>query len=296
MTQQKAHPPLWIRSLVLLRPAGGPAIELLARLTTACAAFSEATAFHFCGAPHRAKAFQGTAAEIERLIVQARRASGAGQDLPVFFWTDKENPRVSLSLGREFHAPRRQYDKVEFSFALDRPLVGEGGHFSFDELIRFFSICVDAWQAATGAVHDSQLVEIAANRITVEEMKRQLPPSEHKYIPRSEVVRSVPKDLAERLGRYRHPKGFDVTLIPEAVYWINYWNQRQVDHIGKERVLAAPWALQQPHPCGGYVLASQTEQFDALNPRHLEKLAAIVDAVDLFNAQGKRATSQKAAR
>ena len=46
--------------------------------------------------------------------------------------------------------------------------------------------------------------------------------------------------------------------------------------------------LEDPTPRGGLLLASQQEEFDALNLEHLERIARIADVLDLYSVQGRK--------
>ncbi len=49
----------------------------------------------------------------------------------------------------------------------------------------------------------------------------------------------------------------------------------------------APWARVEAGPRGGLVLVAVKEPFDATDPDHLERLAVVVDALDLYSVQGR---------
>jgi hypothetical protein len=287
MERSPTEVPLWQRSMVLVRQSRGHQAAPLQRLVQACAAFSERTTFRFRSRGRGLTPFSGTSAEIEQMLAEELRARGRGRDAPFVLATDRHDPLLILSYLRDPFTPSRPHYKVEISFSLERPLVGPGGHFTFDELGALFATCISGYQAATGAIYDSQLLEIVRSTVTREAMMQQLPPKEYQYIPVSPAVQAVPRSLVERLARIRHFMTFDITGVPEAVFWINYWGPQQLVSVGEHRIRAAPWAFIAPHPDGGLILASQCEAFDALNPDHLERLANIADAIDLYTVQGE---------
>lgn len=278
--------PLWNRVMTLTRPGGDDPAPSVAGLVQSCAAFSERTVFRYRIGGRSPKPFNGALVEIEGMFDESRRAMERGRDLPVVLATDRQVPFLTLSFAQDPLSPKQPHHKVEISFDLSRPLVGPRGHFTFDELIAFFTVCISGFRPATGSIYDSQLLEIVVSTMTREAMIRQLPPKEHSYIPVSPVVEAVPRELVERLARLRHPTTFDITHIPEAVFWINYWGPKQLVAVGEARIRAAPWAFIAPHPSGGLLLASQRDAFDALNTNHLSQLALIADAIDLHSIQG----------
>jgi hypothetical protein len=289
----KTPPPLWHRSLNLLRKAGSPARHI-SDLVRASNSFSDATRFHVRLNGTGFRDFDATTESVERAFEEAGKSASRGIDLPFVLGTDRKDPALTLSYLYDPLAVRGAYDRIEIAFDLSRPLTGPGGIFTFPDMMKYIAVCVDGFDAATGAVHDSRLFELVASGYTLEMSKNQLPPNQHKYIPVPEIVKVTPPDLFQRLSRVRHPSSFDLTRIPPAVFWINFWNTQQVRSVGEDRIRSAPWEFIAPHPRGGLLLATQKEEFDAMNPKHLERIARIVDGLDLYSVQaGKRNTSTK---
>jgi hypothetical protein len=283
MVADGTEPPLWHRALALLRRADRHIDRDLFRLLDASARFSERTAFRV-----RAKgaSFEDFALSIEPVRVMLKESQQTG--VPFFVATDRQNPLMSLTYYRDPLAPRGAYDTVEIRFDLSRPLVGSGGLFSFADLMKYIGLSVDTFEAASAAVHDSRLLELIASGYSREMAKQQLPRSEHKYLPVAEIEKVTPPQLVRRLSHYAHPMSFDATKIPQAVFWINYWDHTLVKSVGEDRIRAAPWGFIAHHPRGGLLLATQREEFDALNVDHLERIARIADALDLYSLQTGR--------
>jgi hypothetical protein len=285
MTAQRPEPPLFHRSLNLLRRGSQDLAQRLTDLVLASALFSEETTFRIRSLGMRNDDFDGSASEVERALEEAAQATKSNHDKPFVLGTARENPALILVYYADPMAVKGSYDRVEIHFDLSRPLLGNSGLFSFGNLMKYIAVCVDAFDAATAAVHDSRLFELVASAYTHEKSMQSLPPSEHKYIPVPEIVEITAPALVERLSRVRHPTTFDLTLIPPAVFWINYWSARQVQALGADRVRKAGWSFLAELPGGGLLLASQREEFDALNQEHLETLAKLADRLDLYSFQ-----------
>lgn len=278
---------LWSRSMSLIRERDNTPAPNIQAVVQRCAEFSERTIFRFKALGRRIETFSGTLSEIEEMVENLYRGIEGGESLPFVLITDRRDPLLTLSVIEDPLSPSQPYHKMEIFFNLKRPLVGPSSHFTFEELMVLFSRCCQGFEAATAAIYDSQLLEIVTSEITRHAIMLQLPPNEHKHIPISPIVQALPKEIVERLARLRHPLEFSTTKVPEAVFWINYWGPKQIANVGESRVRSAPWEYIDSHPSGGLILASQKEAFDALNLKHLEKLAKIADAIDLYSIQGK---------
>ena len=284
----KTNTPLWHRSLNLLRRADRSVARHVSELVEASNYFSDATKFRVRNTGRRFQEFDATKESVEHAFGGAGKSAGRGGDLPFVLATDSSDPALTLSYLHDPLAVRGAYDRIEIGFDLSRPLVGPGGIFTFPDAMKYTARCVDGFDAATAAIHDSRLFELVATGYTLEMSKSQLPPSQHKYIPIPEIVKITPPELFRRLSRLRHPTSFDLTKVPPAVFWINYWNAEQVKSVGEDRVRSAPWGFIAPHPRGGLLLASQQEEFDALKLEHLERIARIADVLDLYSVQGRK--------
>lgn len=284
----KTDPPLWHRGLSLLRRSDRGTPRQIAELVRASNLFSALTTFRVRNTGTRFEEFAPSENAVAKAFAEISQGASRGLDLPFVLGTDRKNPALTLSYHRDPIAVRGAYDRVQIDFDLSRPLVGEGGLFTFPDLIKYTALCAEGFDAATAAIHDSRLFELVSFGYTSEMSKRQLPPSEHKYIPVPDIVKVTPTELVRRLSRVRHPSSFDLTRIPPAVFWINYWSAQQVKAVGESRVRSAPWEFIAPHPRGGLLLATQKKQLDALNPNDLERIAKIVDAVDLWSVQAEK--------
>jgi len=281
--------PLFHRSLNLLRRGGNDVVRRLAELVQASALHGSKSAFHVRALGMRFQDFDGSAKSIERALEEGREATRADRDLPFVLSTARNDPALVLSYFRDPMALRGSYDRVEINFNLSRPLIGDGGLMTFAGLMKYVALCVEGFDADTAAVHDSHLFQIVGSAYTRQMSMRNLPRSQHRYIPVAEIVERTPVDLVKRLSHVMHPTSFDLTKIPPAVYWINYWSAKQVKTLGEDRVRGAGWGFLVEHPRGGLLLASQREEFDALNRDHLENLARIADRLDLYSVQSSGA-------
>jgi hypothetical protein len=293
MQAKRPEPPLFHRSLNLLRRASKDITHRLADLVRTSALFSERTAFRVRSLGMRYEDFDGSATSIKHTLDQA--ANGIG-DTPFVLGTTRENPALTLVYYRDPRAVQGSYDRVEIYFDLSRPLLGDSGLFAFEDLMKYIAVSVDAFDAATATVHDSRLFELVASTYTRETSMQSLPPIEHKYIPVPEIVDITAPELVHRLSHVRHPATFDLTEIPSAIFWMNYWSSKQVQTVGVDRVRKAGWGFLAEHPRGGLMLVSQREEFDALNGKHLETIAELMDRLDLYSIQSSKSDASLCAR
>lgn len=279
--------PLYERKIVLTRPGGDDLRQPLLALIRACGEADARLALRYRARGFRRVAFKGSAEEVAAALRAQRRGQEAGDVAPFFLTSAGSDPLLTLYASAEPLSPGVPHHKVELQFRTDRHLVGPDGHFGFDALVGLFGRVVEAFGAGYGAVTDSQLMEIVNARIAVEEMKRRIPRERHHQIGRPDFGGKVPRALAQRVARVQHPLYFDIHEVPPAVWWINYWSPRQLRAVSVERVRAAPWARVLPQPSGGLILVAVDEPFDATRTDHLERIAQIVEALDLHTVQGR---------
>ncbi len=277
--------PLWHRALHLLRKADKAPAQHVADVIAASNSFSDLTRLNVRNTGTSVRDFSASLEAIEAALQATVASARTDVDLPFVLGSDRTTPALVFSYERDPLAFRGSYDLADINFTLSRPLIGPGGLFTFADLMKYTALMVEGFDAATASVHESRLFELIASTYSTEMAKSQIPRSEYKYLPVSEIVRVTPPALVKRLSHVRHPTSFDLTRIPPAVFWINYWNPRQVKAVGEDRVRSAPWAFVAEHPRGGLLLATQTEEFDGLNRDHLQRVARIADTLDLYAVQ-----------
>ncbi len=89
----------------------------------------------------------------------------------------------------------------------------------------------------------------------------------------------------EPLPELLHFSKFDSRLVPDGIWWVNFWDSVIVETIGLERIQSAPWEILVELSEGGVVVAATEEPTDAQNPLHLAKLAQIVEHLGLRRLQ-----------
>jgi hypothetical protein len=75
-------------------------------------------------------------------------------------------------------------------------------------------------------------------------------------------------------------------LIPNGIWWINYWNNSQIRAVGEDLVITAPWAKLEYVGEGGVILVTTNEPTDIRNPEHRAKIAQIVKHIHLQEFYG----------
>ncbi|HWO21516.1 MAG TPA: hypothetical protein VNO30_22260 [Kofleriaceae bacterium] len=112
-----------------------------------------------------------------------------------------------------------------------------------------------------------------------------LPPKIRAGIPKQtfepvpHIVPGLP-DLLEAID-------FEETLVPDGVYWLNWWNAKMIDTLGRERVEGAGWAQIARHADGSMTLAATEAPPDLTSADDVGQLVRILEALDL-RAQQER--------
>lgn len=150
--------------------------------------------------------------------------------------------------------------------------------------------CASTLGAHIAWTNDSALGVMYHGRRAVERTKRQLaslPPQVRATIPEQtfEPIPGVAPGLPELLESLE----IDDTLVPDGVFWINGWNPRMIDTLGRARVEAAGWARIERHDDGAMTLAATEAPPDLTSPGDVSRLAGIVEALDLRALQERHA-------
>lgn len=85
---------------------------------------------------------------------------------------------------------------------------------------------------------------------------------------------------------------FDEALVPDGVYWLNWWNAKMIDELGRDRVEAAGWTRIAHHPDGSMTLAATEAPPDLTSPDDVGQLIRILDAIELRAHQDRRAIAE----
>jgi hypothetical protein len=121
-----------------------------------------------------------------------------------------------------------------------------------------------------------------------------LPPKIRAGIPK-QTFEPVPH-IAPGLPDLLEAVDFDETLVPDGVYWLNWWNAKMIDTLGRERVENAGWARITHHADGSMTLAATDAPPDLTSADDVGRLIRILEAIDLRAQQERYTTIVEAAR
>ena len=110
-----------------------------------------------------------------------------------------------------------------------------------------------------------------------------LPPKVRASIPK-QTFEPVP-GIAPGLPDLLESLDFDETLVPDGVYWLNWWSARMIDALGRERVEAAGWERIAHHADGSMTLAATEAPPDLTSPADVGRLVRILEALELRSQQ-----------
>jgi hypothetical protein len=96
-----------------------------------------------------------------------------------------------------------------------------------------------------------------------------------------EIVHAVPRDVVERITAWTHPLHYDISQLPEGVGWINFWDADVVARLGRERVLAQPWASTRAADRDALLLVATPSAPSRDDLAGLKRIAAIHDGLQL---------------
>ena len=98
-------------------------------------------------------------------------------------------------------------------------------------------------------------------------------------------IAQLPDGLFERFTSLRPTRTFDAAAVPESVWWGNVWSAQVVEHIGRQRIEAQPWARIEPCGDGGLFLLATRQRPSPGKPETLERIAELNEALGLAELQ-----------
>lgn len=117
-----------------------------------------------------------------------------------------------------------------------------------------------------------------------------LPPKVRASIPR-QTFEPVP-GVAPGLPDLLQASDLDETLVPDGVYWLNWWSAPMIDALGRARVEAAGWARTTQHADGSMTLAATLAPPDLTSPDDVGRIVRILGAIELRARQEQHAVGE----
>lgn len=283
MTEPRTDGPLpdqWPQALLARRAAGGgpPLAECTLSLLEQLPGLLGTDAFCWqLGDTSRARRVELDLAHIAASI--ARPGGLAVVDRPTQ-WTTMVQVARTLPQRRE-------------SFELSLPGTRDPQLLDLDGMMSLVHSC-----AATLHAHVAYTLHLALHvtyhgRRSIERAERNLatlPPKVRASIPK-QTFEPVP-GIAPGLPDLLEAMDFDETLVPDGVYWLNWWGPKMIEELGRERVEAAGWARIAHHADGSMTLAATEAPPDLTSAADVGRLGHILAALDLRARQEQRAIGE----
>jgi len=168
------------------------------------------------------------------------------------------------------------------SFELSLPGPREPQLLDLDGMMELIYTCALTLEAHVAYTLHLALHVTFHGRRQIERTERNLatlPPKIRASIPK-QTFEPVP-GIAPGLPDLLEALDFDEALIPDGVYWLNWWNARMIDTLGRDRVERAGWARIAHHPDGSMTLAATEAPPDLTSPEDVGRLIHILDAIEL---------------
>jgi hypothetical protein len=201
--------------------------------------------------------------------LSAVRADRARQIPAVFRLADDREHALFVDFDL---ADGEKIDTLWFSLPVTEALTLDRWGRIVTEISRLFS-------AYHAAIEDERLLVLYRGRRAAERAHEALPPALRQYVPdpASAGGATLPGLLVAQ--------EFDRRRVPDAVWWINFWDALQVSTVGDARIRAAGFARIDAEPDGGMTLVATDEPSDPANPAHVERLAHIIESLHLRQLQ-----------
>jgi hypothetical protein len=179
------------------------------------------------------------------------------------------------------------------SFELSLPGPRERQLLELDGMMALIRTCASTLEAHVAYTLHLALHVTYHGRRAIERTERNLanlPAKVRASIPK-QTFEPVP-GIAPGLPDLLEALDFDETLVPDGVYWLNWWNAKMIDVLGRERVEAAGWTRIARHADGSMTLAATEAPPDLTSPDDVGRLVRILDALELRAQQDRHAVSE----
>jgi hypothetical protein len=261
------------RRLIVRRLSGtGPTLPLAVVSVSDALADWQPEA-RLCRAHDRTRPIQIVPDAIAAYLDEVQRAQARGE-LEVFVLASAEEaPELALFLTANERLGPRQIDSLHFSLPSGGPLLAT------ERVVPLMARICAAFGAYHGSVEDENLALLYRGARVAARASAATPPHLRRYLPDMALP-----GAAGRLPALLVPQEFDSRLVPDAVWWVNYWDGTQCMNVGGDRIRAADWAATHDEP-GGMTLVATEAPTDSGDEAHLERLSRIVTQLDLAKLQ-----------
>ena len=130
-------------------------------------------------------------------------------------------------------------------------------------------------------VVDAQAAAEAGSDAAAERARASLPEHLRQYLPYEPVGPRTGITLPTLLL----PHQFDCRRVPEAIWWINFWDDVQLETLGVEAVRRAPWARQAEVSEAGLILVATEHPTSPDDPSDVQSLRELIEHTGLAEAQ-----------
>ncbi|MEO8549054.1 MAG: hypothetical protein ABI678_03755 [Kofleriaceae bacterium] len=152
-----------------------------------------------------------------------------------------------------------------------------------DRMIELVTRCARELEAHVAFTRDAAIDDGYHGRRAHERGQAQIPAELRSLVP-IEAYEPHPA-LAGELPQLLVPQELPTERMPSGVYWINWWGPAIVAELGRERILGADWARSVEHADTSLTLVATVHPANPGDPRDVERLASIIEALELPTLQ-----------
>jgi hypothetical protein len=149
-----------------------------------------------------------------------------------------------------------------------------------ETLVELHSEMCVRFGAYHGALEDELLMHLYRGRRASERARSAVPPELRRFVPGPPIP-----PAANTFPSLLVPQEFDRRKVPDAVWWMNFWDAVQVETVQLSRVETAGFARVVPQPSGALFLLASEHAIDPNSPSDLQHLSHIVEHLELRRLQ-----------
>jgi len=276
MAVGKSYPNATFRRFVIQRIAEteSSTLEALLNVIHSLADWQPQWQLRFAGDPPRP--VKADEEDVGTYLREIQRAWSQG--IPTIFrLADKEeDPQLALYYGVE---PMPSFHVEYIWFSLPDSLSGRAFH--IEQLIDLMASLCQGFQAYHGYIEDESLLMSYRGKRGYERALENTPSELHQFVPSPDFLDAVSGLVPSLLM----PQEFNCRRVPEAVWWLNFWDEIQVSTVTIDRMRSAPWFRLVELPRNRCVLAATGEPVDLSIPDHMTLLREIIEHIGLVRLQ-----------
>lgn len=166
-------------------------------------------------------------------------------------------------------------------FTIDSPVFNLNDVNQLEKLVELFAAIYRQFESRYAYTENELLKSIYFAKSSYANAKKNIP---------LDLISFLPIPGFENLAKYdlpslQTPQSINLFENPNGLWWINIFNERQINNIGKEKLFSINWFESKKIDESNYLFVLTESKLDCDNKEHLAKLKEALHKIDLDSMQ-----------